>query len=452
MTDFPARADFPEGFVFGAATAAFQIEGGQGPDTGRGPSIWDDFAATPGNVRDAHNGRTACDHHGRWEEDLDLLQRGGFDAYRFSIAWPRVLPEGRGPVNERGIDFYERLVDGMLAREIRPYATLYHWDLPSALEDRGGWRNRDTAERFADYAVLIAERLGDRLASIATLNEPYCAGWLGHFVGVHAPGLRDVRAAARAMHHLLLAHGLAIRAMRAAGARNLGIVTNHNWIEPVSDSNADRAAAAREDAIQNRWFWEGLHRAQYPAEALEGLERYMPSGYASDMGIVSEPIDWQGINYYRRDRIAATQDLWPATREEPPSERGAEVTALGWDIHPEGLTAVLQRTASYTGDLPLLVTENGAAFDDPEVSSGTVEDPDRVSYYARHLRAARAAIERGVPLQGYFAWSLLDNFEWAEGYNGRFGIVRVDFDTLERSPKRSFEAFRAMLANGGVGT
>ena len=455
MTDptpsrFPyTRADFPNGFTFGAATAAFQIEGGQEPGTGRGPSIWDDWCATPGNIAGDDDGRVACDHYHRFETDLDLLARAGFDAYRFSLSWPRILPEGTGEANETGLDFYDRLIDAALERGLKPFATLYHWDLPSTLQDMGGWRNRATAERFADYSVLVAKRFGDRLDAIATLNEPYCAGWLGHFVGAHAPGVRDVRASARAMHHLLLAHGLAIQAMRGEGASNLGIVTNHGVIEPVSDRNEDIAAAKREDAIQNRWFWEGLHRSRYPDEALEGLGAHMPHGWQNDMNTVATSLDWHGINYYRRDRIRATDGLWPALSEEPPAERDVEVTGLGWEVYPEGLTQVLERTASYTGDLPLFVTENGAAYPDPDPENGTVDDGPRVSFYDRHLAACRKAVERGVPLRGYFAWSLLDNFEWAEGYKERFGLVRVDYETLERTPKTSFAAFKAML-NGTV--
>lgn len=446
MTGFShSRADFPGGFVFGAATAAFQIEGGQGPETGRGPSIWDDWCATPGNIAGHDDGRVACDHYHRFETDLDLLAHGGFDAYRFSLSWPRILAEGAGEVNETGLDFYDRLIDAALERGLEAFATLYHWDLPSALEDRGGWRSRDTAERFADYAALLAKRFGDRLHAIATLNEPYCAGWLGHFKGVHAPGVRDVRAAARAMHHLLLAHGLGVEAMRAEGAGNLGIVTNHGVIEPTSDREADAIAAKREDAIQNRWFWEGLHRGRYPEEALEGLGPHMPENWQDDMKTVATPLDWHGINYYRRDRVRAADGLWPALVEEPPVDRGVEVTGLGWEVYPEGLTEVLERTASFTGELPLFVTENGAAYPDPEPSNGAVDDGPRVSYYDRHLAACRTAIESGVPLRGYFAWSLLDNFEWAEGYKERFGLVRVDYTTQKRTPKASFEAFEAML-------
>ena len=441
MTFSLARADFPDGFVFGAATAAFQIEGGA---EHRGPSHWDDFCATPGNVRNGHDGLVACDHFNRWEADLDLLREAGFDAYRFSISWPRVLPEGAGAVSERGIDFYDRLVDGMLARGLKPFATLYHWDLPSALADAGGWRSRDTCERFADYAAVVARRLGDRLHATATLNEPWCAGFLSHFLGAHAPGLRDVRATARAMHHLLLAHGLGVRAMRAEGSRNLGIVTNHEVAIGASDSAEDAAAARRWDGIINRWFLDGLHRGAYPDDVLEGFRGHMPDGHEADMGAVAEPIDWHGINYYTRNRFAHVPGMrWPALRMV---ESEGEKTGLNWEVHPEGLTAVLERVASYTGELPLYVTENGAAFPDPDPEGGTVDDADRVSFYDRHLRAAREAAGRGVPLRGYFAWSLLDNFEWAEGYGERFGLVRVDYETLERIPKASYAAFGAMLS------
>ena len=434
------RADFPPDFVFGTSTAAFQIEGG---GAARGLSHWDDFCATPGNVQNAHDGQVACDHYSRWPEDLDFVAGAGFDAYRFSLSWPRIMPEGSGRASEDGLAFYDRLIDGMLERGIAPYATLYHWDLPSPLADIGGWRNRDVAERFAEYAGLVARRLGDRLHSIATLNEPYVAAWLGHFTGAHAPGLRDVRATARAMHYLLVAHGLGIRAMRAEGHCNLGIVTNHNVIAPNDGSEDAARAAALEDAIQNRWYWEGLFRATYPAEALEGLEPYMPTGWQGDMGIVAEPLDWFGVNYYRRERVAATEGLWPATRTLPGQ---GEVTGLRWEVYPEGLGEIMERTRTYTGELPLYVTENGAAYLDEPMGSDLRDDRARVSYYDRHLGAVRDVITAGVPLKGYFAWSLLDNFEWAEGYAEQFGLVHVDFATQARTRKLSYEAFKTMLA------
>ena len=441
------RADFPDGFTFGAATAAFQIEGGAAH---RGRSHWDDFCATPGNVRGGDDGLVACDHYHRWEDDLDLLADGGFDAYRFSLSWPRILPEGEGETNEAGLDFYDRLIDGMLARGLRPFATLYHWDLPSALADRGGWRARDTAERFADYAALVARRYGDRLHSIATLNEPWCAGFLSHFLGVHAPGLRDVRAAARAMHHLPLAHGLAIRAMRAEGAANLGIVTNHEVCIGASDKAEDAAAARRWDSIINRWFLEGILRGAYPADVLEGFAGHMPDGFGDDMAIVSAPTDWHGVNYYTRNRFAHVEGMaWPSLRmvelDAPQGGQPGETTDMGWEVHPEGLTAVLEMVASHAGERPIFVTENGAAYDDPAPTNGALDDGPRVAYYRHHLAAAREAIARGVKLHGYFGWSVLDNFEWAEGYAKRFGMVHVDYDTQERTPKASYRAFQAML-------
>ena len=445
MTDFPVRSDFPDNFTFGTATAAFQIEGGQGPETGRGPSIWDDFAATPGNVLDDHDGRTACDHYHRWEGDLDLLSGAGFDAYRFSISWPRVQPDGSGAVNETGLDFYDRLVDGMLARGLKPFATLYHWDLPSPLQDRGGWRSREVPERFADYAALIAQRLGDRLHATATLNEPWCTAWLSHFIGKHAPGISDIRAAARAMHHVCLAHGLGVQSMRAEGTGNLGIVTNHEVAIPADNSDGAARAARTWDGLLNRWFWEGLYRGRYPDDILEAFRPHMPHGFEDDMPTVAARMDWHGVNYYTRSHWLADDQsgLWPAVRQV---EAEGPKTALGWEVYPDGLAEVLQRTAEYTGDMPIFVTENGAAFHDPAPSGGQVSDPDRVAYYAGHLNACRTAISAGVPLKGYFAWSLMDNFEWAEGYNGRFGIVHVDFSTLERTPKASYEAFRSMLS------
>ena len=439
-----ARADFPDGFTFGAATAAFQIEGGA---EARGRCHWDDFSATPGNVRGGDDGLVACDHHGRWEGDLDLLRDGGFDAYRFSFSWPRIQPDGAGATNDAGLDFYDRLIDGMLQRGLTPCATLYHWDLPSALADRGGWRNRETAERFADYAALVARRYGDRLHSVATLNEPWCAAFLSHFLGAHAPGVRDVRATARAMHHLPLAHGLGVRAMRAEGATKLGIVTNHEVCIGASDAPEDAAAAHRWDGIINRWFLEGLHRGAYPDDVLDGFARHMPHGFEDDMAIVCEPTDWHGVNYYTRNRFAHVGGHWPVLRlVDPEGEAPDTITDMGWEIFPDGLTQVLERVAEHTGDLPLLVTENGAAFADPAPSGGTLDDAPRVAFFEAHLAAAREAIARGVPLAGYFAWSLLDNFEWAEGYAKRFGLVHVDYATQARTPKASFEAFRVMLA------
>lgn len=434
----PPRATFPEGFLFGAATAAYQIEGSR--FGGAGPSHWDTFAATPGNVVRAEDGGLACDHYHRWPEDLDLIAAAGFDAYRFSTSWARVMPDGV-TVNPEGLDFYDRLVDGMVARSLQPFLTLYHWDLPAALSDLGGWRNRDTAFRFADFAETVARRIGDRVASVATINEPWCVAWLSHFHGAHAPGLRDIRAAARAMHHILLAHGAAMESLRGLGQPNLGIVLNFDHATPASDAPADLAAAAVQDAIFNRWFIEGLTKGTYPAEALAGLGPHMPTDWQADMGLIGGKLDWLGVNYYTRHiHAAAPGTPWPATREVP-GPLGK--TQMGWEIYPEGLQGFLTRLAcDHVGDLPIYVTENGMAHADVV----GVDDCLRESFIAQHFRAAQQAMAAGCNLQGFFYWSLLDNYEWAEGYEKRFGLVHVDFDSLARTPKASYHALKRALA------
>ncbi len=438
----PRRSEFPPDFQFGVATSAYQIEGhAQG---GAGLTHWDTFAATPGNVVRAENGARACDHLTRWPEDLDLIRDGGFDVYRFSTSWARVLPEGRGQVNAQGLDFYDRLVDGMLERGIKPALTLYHWELPVPLADLGGWRNRDIAGWFADYTQIVARRLGDRLWSTAPINEPWCVAWLSHFLGHHAPGLRDIRAAARAMHHVLLAHGRAIQTLRAEGVGNLGAVCNLEYAHPATDSPADIAAAGRYDAIYNRFFVSGLFKGNYPAEVLQGLAPHLPQGWQEDFAIIGQPLDWLGLNYYTCKRIAAGQGPWPATDELPGP---LATTEMGWEIYPEGLHHFLTTLRrDYTGDLPLYITENGMAAPDAADPQGRVCDDDRISYLARHLQVCRQAIAEGVPLKGYFAWSLLDNFEWSLGYDKRFGLVHVDFETLARRPKESWHQIRAALA------
>ncbi|PIE06968.1 MAG: beta-glucosidase [Rhodobacterales bacterium] len=434
------RADFPDGFLFGAATAATQIEGSS--FGGAGPSHWDTFAATPGNTDKGDNPAVACGSYTRLDEDLDLLEGAHLDAYRFSLNWSRVLPEGRGAANPEGLDYYERLVDGALERGLKPMATLYHWDMPAALADLGGWRNRDVAEWFADYAEVVIRRLGDRLFSTATINEPWCVSYLSHFLGVHAPGLRDIRATARAMHFVLLAHGKGIGRMRALGQKNLGIVLNHEDITPADDSPEAAAAAAREDATYNRWFLEGVFRGSYPAEALEGLGPHMPRGWQDDMATISAPLDWIGSNYYTRSLIAPADGPWPATTHVAgPLPK----TEMGWEIFPEGLTNVLERVRAHAGGIPQYMSENGMAAPDV-VANGEVADADRIAYIDAHFRAALKAIEAGVPLKGFIIWTLIDNFEWAVGYDKRFGIVRVDFDTLERTPKASYHALKAALA------
>ena len=427
------RQDFPPGFTFGAATSAYQIEGhGAG---GAGPTHWDSFAATPGNVVRGETGARACDHYHRMDEDLDLLAGLNVDAYRFSASWARVLPEGRGAPNPRGLDFYDRLVDGLAARGLKPFLTLYHWELPAALADLGGWRNRDIAFWFADYAEILMRRIGDRVHATATINEPWCVTWLSHFLGQHAPGLRDIRAAARAMHHVGLAHGCAIQGMRALGLKNLGAVTNHEHVAPVDDSPEAAAAARLYDGIYNRWFLGGFFKGAYPEDVLQGLAPHLPTGWQDDMGCIAAPVDWLGLNYYTRSLIGpGATGLWG---DAGTHTGDLPTTSMGWEIYPEGLSALLARVRDYTGDLPLYVTENGMSAPDAVAADGSVPDPHRIAYLDAHLAAARRAIAEGAPLKGYF--------EWALGYEKRFGLIHVDFDTLQRRPKASYHALATAL-------
>ncbi|SPF80783.1 GH1 family beta-glucosidase [Pseudoprimorskyibacter insulae] len=434
------RSDFPEGFLFGTATSSYQIEGhGFG---GAGPTHWDSFAATPGNVVRAENGSRACDHYHRYEEDLDLVAAAGFDCYRFSTSWARVLPEGRGTPNPEGLDFYDRLTDAMLERGIKPCATLYHWELPQPLADLGGWRNRDITNWFADYAEVIMGRIGDRMHSVAPINEPWCVAWLSHFLGHHAPGLRDIRATARAMHHVLLGHGRAIEAMRGLGMKNLGAVFNFEWATPADDTPEAIRAAELYDGYYNRWYLGGVFNGAYPQIVLDGLEQHLPKNWQDDFPTISTQVDWCGLNYYTRKVIKPNNQPWPSHEEvEGPLPK----TLMGWEIYPEGLYNFLKRTqAEYTRDLPLIVTENGLASPDV-VANGVVDDPARIDYINRHLAKVRQAIDEGVPVDGYFVWSLLDNYEWALGYEKRFGLVHVHFETLERTPKNSYHALTSAL-------
>lgn len=437
------RSDFPEGFQFGVATSSYQIEGHQFGGAGR--THWDDFAATPGNVVRAENGALGCDHYNRLEEDLDLIAALGVDAYRFSTSWARVLPEGRGPVNEEGLDFYERLVDGLLERGIKPAATLYHWEMPSALADLGGWRNRDVAQWFGEFTETVMKRIGDRVWSVAPINEPWCVGWLSHFMGAHAPGMRDVRATARAMHHIMLAHGTAIQTMRGLGMTNLGAVCNFEWATPASDSAEDIAAAARYDAIYNRFFLGGIFKGEYPGLVMEGLEPHMPTGWQDDFKVISTPVDWSGLNYYTRTIVHDDPNApWPRYSQ---SVGDLPKTSMGWEIYPDALRDFLVRMAKeYTGDLPIYVTENGMSAPD-QINGGLVEDPHRIDYLNSHLSAAQEALAAGVPLAGYYVWSLMDNYEWALGYEKRFGLIHVDFDTFERTPKQSYHALAKALTS-----
>ena len=436
-----SRSDFPKGFLFGTATSAYQIEGhGFG---GAGLTHWDSFAETPGNVVRAEHGQRACDHSHRYGEDLDLAANAGFDCYRFSTSWARVLPEGRGTPNPEGLDFYDRLTDAMLERGLKPCVTLYHWELPQALADMGGWRNGDIAKWFGDYTHVIMSRIGDRMYSAAPINEPWCVGWLSHFLGHHAPGLRDIRATARAMHHVMVAHGTAIQVMRGLGMDNLGGVFNLEWATPADDSDAAKLAAERYDAIYNGFFLGGAFQGRYPDLALEGLEPHLPQGWQDDFATITAPVDWCGINYYTRKLIAPDAGPWPQYAEiDGPLPK----TQMDWEIYPQGLYDFLIRTArDYTRDLPLIVTENGMANADVVAAGGGVDDPARIAFVDAHLDAVRRAIADGAPVQGYFLWSLLDNYEWALGYEKRFGLIHVDFDTLARTPKASYHALKTAI-------
>ena len=433
---FPfTRADFPEDFVWGAATSAYQIEGSSFGNAGT--SHWDTFAATPGNTANGEDGRIACDHYHRWDADLDLVRGAGLDAYRFSTSWARILPEGRGKPNEQGLAFYDRLVDGLCERNLQPWLTLYHWELPAPLADCGGWRNRDIAFWFADYAECVMRKLGDRICATAPINEPWCVAWLSHFLGQHAPGLRDIRAAARAMHHVLLAHGRATQAMHALGCTNLGAVFNFEFPEPADGSPESAERTRTYDAIYNRWFLEAVTRGAYPDEALAGLAPHLPENWEHDFPTITAPIDWIGVNYYTRKLIGPAAGPWPALAEvEGPLPK----TDMGWEIYPDGLHHFLTRIAKTAPGLPIVVTENGMA------DATSPDDPARIAYLADHIEAARRAMAEGVPLKGYFVWSLLDNYEWALGYAKRFGLVHVDFATLERTPKASLAALARALS------
>ncbi|MEV4841900.1 GH1 family beta-glucosidase [Micromonospora matsumotoense] len=454
---------FPENFVWGAATAAYQIEGAA-RDDGRGESIWDTFSRTPGKVFAGHTGDVACDHYHRYADDVALMAELGLAAYRFSVAWPRIRPDGTGPVNPRGLDFYDRLTDALLDRGIDPIITLYHWDLPQALQDRGGWTSRETAEHFADYALAVYSRLGDRVRTWTTLNEPWCSAYLGYGNGVHAPGEQDAGAAFRAVHHLLLGHGLAARALRAAGAQTVGITLNPADVAPADpDSAADAAAVRLVDGLQNRIFLDPLTGAGYPADVLEHVARMVEPTFVrdGDEKIIAAPLDLLGINYYSPTYVAGRPDgggssAYPGTEgtvEFLPAT--GPVSDMGWQIEPAGLTRLLVRIGTDYPGLPLMITENGGAFPDDAASlapegSGRIADTDRIAYLDGHLRAAHEAISRGVDLRGYLVWSLLDNFEWAEGYRKRFGIVHVDYLNQRRTPKSSARWYQEVISRNGL--
>jgi beta-glucosidase len=461
-----ASLTFPDGFAWGAATAAYQIEGSVSAD-GRGQSIWDIFSHTPGRTRNADTGDVACDHYRRLEEDLDLIGELGLRAYRFSVAWPRIQPDGRGTANQAGLDFYRRLVNGLLERDVAPSLTLYHWDLPQALEDAGGWTVRETAHRFAEYAAVVAGALSDLVGMWITLNEPWCSSWLGYGYGAHAPGRRRVEDALAANHHLLLAHGLATQALRAAGAPMVGITLNLAPIRPASDHPDDRAAAERADGNLNRMFLDPLFCGAYPADMAEHYQGRRPGLSVvadGDNQVIATPLDFLGINFYYPQYVADPGRLDAArcagyTVRRPPAGPVAEDlraptvtrpdvqrTAMDWEVEPAALTELLMRVRSQYTPLPVFITENGIACDDYVDPDGKVADPDRVGYLDGHLRALADAMAAGVDVRGYFVWSLMDNFEWAHGYSKRFGLTWVDYPSGRRLPKASFGWYRDVIA------
>ncbi|WP_130013386.1 GH1 family beta-glucosidase [Serinicoccus sediminis] len=464
---------FPSGFLLGSATAAYQVEGAAHED-GRGDCIWDTFSATPGAVVHGHTGAVACDHYHRMPQDVALMRSLNLGAYRFSVSWARVCPDGR-TVNEKGLDFYSRLVDELLAADIVPWVTLYHWDLPQALEEAGGWPARGVVDRFVDYALAVHERLGDRVRQLTTLNEPWCSAFLGYAAGVHAPGRTDPQDGLRAAHHLLLAHGRAVQALRQRDPDlELGLTLNFTEMQPQDPASAgDRDAARRLDGLANRFFVEPLTRGAYPEDVLEDLGELWPQDlvHDGDLADISTPIDVLGVNFYTGSMVtgpdpeAAPEAARQARAYDAPSpnvgsehvvvvRRGTPVTDMGWEIRPQALRDLLlwlQRDHTGPAGTRLYVTENGAAMPDDPDGTGFVDDQDRVAYLDGHLRAVHEAIEGGADVRGYFVWSLMDNYEWAYGYTRRFGIVRVDYDTQERTPKASARWFADVAGSGAIG-
>ncbi|MER2598814.1 MAG: GH1 family beta-glucosidase [Caldilineales bacterium] len=426
---------FPRNFVWGAATASHQVEGAWQAD-GKGESIWNRFDHTSGKIKNGDTGDVACDHYHLWRADIGLMQTLGLNAYRFSIAWPRVLPQGRGAVNQAGLDFYDQLVDGLLAAGITPFITLYHWDLPQALQDLGGWTNRDIAYWYCDYAELMARRLGDRVQHWITHNEPWVIAFLGELYGEHAPGHRNLRHALQVAHHVLLSHGLALEPLRAhtGAAAQLGITLNFTPSYPASDRVEDLEATARHDAFNNRWFIEPLYQGAYPAELAEYWRADMPAIQANDMRLISRPFDFLGVNYYTRAVCRADRNELFGIGQVFPQ---AEYTEMKWEVYPDAFYELLTRIHREHAPAALYITENGAAFPDRLDAEGAVRDPRRESYLREHLLRVHQALAAGVPVRGYFAWSLLDNFEWAHGYGKRFGLVYVDYATQRRVLKQS---------------
>ncbi len=443
MSNLEIIKQFPSDFLFGVATSSYQIEGNSYGSSGT--CHWDDFAKNTGNVINNENGSIACSHYIKYQEDIDLIADAGFSAYRFSFSWPRILPQGKGTINPEAISFYDRLLDEMLQKDLKPFGTLYHWDLPSAFGKKGGWKNSDTTKWFADYTDIIMKRFSDRLYSLATINEPWCVSWLSHYLGEHAPGEKNVASAIKTMHMILLAHGRAMQVIRTHNFKNAGIVLNKQLVVPFDETEESQLAASVSDEIHNLWFDEAIFKGRYPSKTLEMFQKYMPEDYETDMDMISQSIDWVGVNYYTRSIIKSD-------KTEPflgfsPVKGNLPTTDMGWEIYPEGLEYLVKRLHEHhSKSIPIFITENGMANND-FVENGIVDDIRRINYYYTHLQKVLRLIEANVPVKGYFAWSLLDNFEWAFGYTKRFGLVHVNFVTQKRTPKRSYYQFQKSLRN-----
>ncbi|WP_026485582.1 GH1 family beta-glucosidase [Caldanaerobius polysaccharolyticus] len=439
---------FPEDFIWGTATAAYQIEGAANED-GRGESIWDRFSHIPGNVWNNQNGDVACDHYHRYKEDVQILKDMGVKGYRFSISWPRVIPEGTGKINQKGVDFYNGLIDELLKYNIQPFVTLYHWDLPQALQYKGGWANRDTAEYFADYASEMFRLFGDRVKHWITHNEPWCTSFLGHAIGVHAPGIKDFSTALQVAHNVLLSHGKAVQYFRQAGrGGKIGITLNLTPVYAASDREEDVRAATVADGYSNRWFLDPVFKGQYPEDMLKNFGSFakIPDVQVGDMKIISSPMDFLGVNYYTRSFVKYNPDAQFGTESLRPD---GQYTEMDWEVYPQGLYDLLMRLKKDYGDIDIYITENGAAFKDV-VENNSVDDSDRLNYLKMHFEKAAEAIRDGVKLKGYFVWSLMDNFEWAHGYSKRFGLIYVDYETQKRIWKKSALWYKDVIANNSL--
>jgi len=438
------KAIFPRDFTWGVAASAYQIEGAWDED-GKGESIWDRFSHTPGKVMNSDTGNTACDHYHRYAQDVALMKELGVKAYRFSVSWPRVFPKGKGVVNNAGLDFYKRLVDELLQAGIEPWICLHHWDFPQALQNEGGWTNPANVQYFADYAGLLAQELGGDAKRWIIFNEPRCIAWLGYLTGIHAPGEKDMQLAVKVSHHLMLAQGKAIQTLRDSDRNfHVGTVVDLNALRPFSDDQKDEEATDRFDQFWNRWFVDPLFEGAYPQLA----EKIGLKPTKDDMELIKQPLDFLGVNYYTRVTISYDDSVLLTRAKEV--HKKTPTTEMGWEIYPNGLYEVLMRFRTEYGNPLLYVTENGAAFEDNVTRSGEVQDDDRIAYLRDHIASAYQALRDGVNLKGYFTWTLMDNFEWAEGYSKRFGLVHTDRQTLKRTPKKSFRWYKDIIANNGI--